>query len=187
MTVSTQTVSAETIINFWFSADVRPNWFNASKEFDQQLRHDYESLLQQASNGELSSWQDSAQGCLALILILDQFPLNMFRGDARGFATESMAITICKHAIAQKFDHQFGGAELAFLYMPLMHSEELQDQDESVRLFTEAGLGDNARWAEHHREIIRRFGRFPHRNIILGRESSAEEASYLASDEAFQG
>ena len=111
----------------------------------------------------------------------------MYRGQPASFASESKAIAITKAAISRQFDRQLPRNRVAFLYMPLMHSEDMADQDLSVKLFEAAGLAENARFARHHRGIVARFGRFPHRNAILGRESTAEELTWLASDEAFRG
>ena len=122
-----------------------------------------------------------------MVIILDQFPLNMFRGLAESFHGEAKAIEIAKYAIDQSFDDLLTDEQKAFLYLPLMHSENLVDQDLSVTLFEKAGLTENLRFAKHHREIVRRFGRFPHRNRILNRQSTEAELEYLASDEAFHG
>ena len=135
----------------------------------------------------MNDWKDSAEGCLALAIIFDQLPLNMFRGEVKSFSTESMAVKVSKHAIDNGFDELTGTDKLAFLYMPLMHSENIDDQNLSVSLFEKAGLEDNAKFARHHRGIVEKFGRFPHRNEILQRESSQDEIDYLNSDEAFKG
>ncbi|MES9990446.1 MAG: DUF924 family protein [Candidatus Thiodiazotropha sp.] len=118
---------------------------------------------------------------------IDQFPLHMFRDQAEAFATEQQSRDVANYAIKSGFDQQMPAAWRAFLYLPFMHSESLSDQDRSVALFETAGLASNLKWAKHHRELIRRFGRFPHRNEILGRESSADELDYLKSDQAFTG
>ena len=115
------------------------------------------------------------------------FPLNMFRGQAKSFDTERRAADIARNAIEKKLDQQIEKDKLAFLYMPFMHSEDLIDQDMSVKLYRHNKLENNIKFAEHHREIIRRFGRFPHRNIILGRENTEAEIKYLASQKAFRG
>jgi uncharacterized protein (DUF924 family) len=140
-----------------------------------------------ARQGKLDSWSNSTDGCLALIIILDQLPLNMFRGQAKSFSTEAKAIAIARKAIRSGFDRQIDTDQRMFMYMPFMHSEALQDQDYSVQLFEAAGLDENVKFARHHRSIVQRFGRFPHRNEILGRVSSAAEMAYLNSDEAFKG
>ena len=140
-----------------------------------------------ASAGDYDNWQQSSSGSLALVIVLDQFPLNMFRGKKESFKTEKKAIEVAKHAIALKQDLQLDKDKLAFLYLPLMHSENIDDQNYSVKLFEEAGLLENAKFAKHHHDIVQRFGRFPHRNTILGRKSSQAELDYLSSDEAFKG
>lgn len=138
-------------------------------------------------NGELDSWENDIHGALALIIVLDQFPLNMYRGQGISFSTESKARDIAYRAINRGWDSYLDKAEKTFLYMPLMHSENLADQDRAVALYESAEMTDNLRFATHHREIIRRFGRFPHRNSALGRKSSAEEREWLQSKQAFQG
>ena len=147
----------------------------------------YESVWEQASRGALEDWRGTAEGCLALVIVLDQFPLNMYRGQSSSFITLGRAIDVCQQAVNAELDKQLRANHLAFLYMPLMHSEDPAHQDASVALFEAAGLESNARFARHHRELIRRFGRFPHRNAILGRRSTPEELAYLASKEAFTG
>ncbi len=180
-------VSPQEILEFWYADDMRPRWFDSTPQLDAEIRRRFESVWEAAAAGQLDLWLGSPDGCLALAIVLDQFPLNMFRGTARSFATERQAIDVANLAVAQGFDRQLERSRLAFLYMPLMHSENLMDQDASVALFHAAGLQENARFAEGHREIVRRFGRFPHRNAILGRKSTADELSYLESPEAFQG
>ena len=175
------------ILDFWYAPDMRAKWFASTPQLDAAIRARFEPLWEAAVRGELAAWLGSPAGCLALAIILDQFPLNMFRGTAKSFSSEGQAIGVTKQAIAQNFDRHIDPAQLAFLYLPLMHSEDLADQDLSVQLFAAAGLDNNLRFARHHREIVRRFGRFPHRNAILGRTSSAEEMVYLDSKEAFRG
>jgi uncharacterized protein (DUF924 family) len=124
---------------------------------------------------------------LALVIVLDQFPLNMFRGQRESFATEAAAREAAVQAIAWGFDQSLTDEQKAFLYLPFMHSEDLADQDRAVALYEGAGLENSLKWARHHRELIRRFGRFPHRNAILGRPSTPEELAYLGSAGAFKG
>lgn len=180
-------ISPRHIIEFWYSEKMRKRWFSSTPELDSEIRSKYESLWLQAGKGELDGWKASPEGCLALVIVLDQFPLNMFRGEAKSFSTEQRAVACSKYCIAQGFDRKMPQDRVAFLYMPLMHSENIADQDLSVKLFEQADLTDNLRFARHHRELIRRFGRFPHRNQILGRNSSTEEIEYLNSREAFLG
>jgi uncharacterized protein (DUF924 family) len=180
-------ITPQDILDYWYSPRLSKHWFSSTPELDAEITDRYQSLWEQAAAGALDDWMDTPEGSLALAIILDQFPLNMFRGQAKSFSTEARAIAIAKHAIDSAFDRRLDKDRLAFLYMPLMHSENLADQDMSVKLFGEAGLIDNHRFAEHHRDIVRRFGRFPHRNGILGRASTAAELQYLASEGAFTG
>jgi len=177
----------EDILNFWYSSDISIQWFNSTQSLDMRILSEYKNIWQHARDGQLDGWQLTPQGCLALAIILDQFPLNMFRGKPESFSTESNAIEISKWAISRGFDKQLPKEQLAFLYMPLMHSEDMDDQNLSVSSFKAAGLKNNTRFARHHRDIVKRFGRFPHRNEILGRESTPGEVDWLASDEAFKG
>lgn len=180
-------INAESIIEYWYSDKVKSQWFNASAELDQEIKTKFEDVWLQAIKGEYKEWGDSAVGSLALTIILDQFPLNMFRGSVKSFSTEGMAIKVSKNAIKNCLDLALGKERLTFLYMPLMHSENIDDQNMAVELFEKAGLPDNLRFAKHHRDIIKRFGRFPHRNEILQRTSSDQEIEYLNSDGAFKG
>lgn len=185
--MASEKLTANELITFWFLEQVRPLWFNSTPEFDDELREHYLDTYRAALSGELAYWADTAEGALALIICLDQLPLNMFRGQVESFAGEAPSRRIAELAIEKGFDQSLDNAQKAFLYMPFMHSEDLADQDRVLELFEQAGLMDNLHWAKHHREIIVRFGRFPHRNVILGRESTAEEVAWLASDEAFAG
>lgn len=180
-------IAPHDVIDYWFAEPMRKHWFRSTPDLDARIRDRFGAIWRQAAGGELSAWMRTPQGSLALAIVLDQFPLNMFRGQADAFASEAQAIEVVLHAIDRGFDRQLPLEQLAFLYMPLMHSEDLEHQERSVRLFEAAGLESNARFARHHRDLIRRFGRFPHRNLIIGRPSTAEERAYLASKEAFTG
>lgn len=180
-------MTAKDIVDFWFAEECRKCWFNATDEIDEMIRNRFESIWKDAKDNKLKTWMDNGEGCLALVIILDQFPLNMYRGKAESFSTEAAAREVARHAIEQGFDHDMSREEKGFLFLPFMHSEDLDDQNESIALFEGAGMTDNLRWAKHHRDIVQRFGRFPHRNQILGRINSPEEETYLSSDEAFLG
>lgn len=180
-------MTPQELLDFWFSERVRPLRFRSTPEFDREVTDRYLSLWQQGRDGQLDDWRETADGALALVILLDQFPLHMFRGEAASFSTEALARDVAAAEIDRGFDDGMEAERLAFLYMPFMHSERLADQDRSVALFEAAGLTDNLRWARHHRDIVRRFGRFPHRNRPLGRESTPEERDYLDSKEAFHG
>lgn len=175
------------VLEFWFAEDVRPLWFGSTPAFDARVRERFLPVWEAAAEGRLQDWRDTPEGALALAIVLDQFPLNMFRGTARAFATEALSREVADHAIRQGWDRDMVDIRRGFLYLPFMHSESLTDQDRSVQLYSDAGLTDSLRWAEHHREIIRRFGRFPHRNEPLGRVSTAAETAWLQSEEAFRG
>jgi len=179
--------SPQSIVEFWFSDAVRPMWFNSTTEFDNQLRDRFETVWQHAAAGKLDNWVETPEGALALVIILDQFPLNIYRGDAMCFATEAKSREIAALAIESNLDADLTDDQKAFLYMPLMHSESMTDQDKAVALYEAADLAGNLKFAQHHRDIVRRFGRFPHRNKILGRQSTEAELVYLDSDEAFHG
>lgn len=180
-------ITPETIIEYWYSNRIKKQWFNSTEKLDQEIKDNYEVVWKNAIRGEYNDWKESTEGCLALAIIFDQFPLNMFRGEMESFSTEGMAIRITKHAIEKGYDETINKDHVAFLYMPLMHSENLEDQELSVSLFKKAGLPDNEKFAMHHRDIVKQFGRFPHRNKILQRESSQDEIDYLNSDNAFTG
>ena len=177
----------EDIIDFWYAESTRALWFRSTPEFDEELRRRFLETWEQAGRGEFDHWRQSAAGCLALVIVLDQFPLNMFRGQAESFATEARSREVARHALDRGFDRDLDAEQKAFLYMPFMHSENLDDQDLSLKLYAQPGLESNLRFARHHRDIVARFGRFPHRNAALGRDSSAEELEYLDSKEAFTG
>ncbi len=179
--------SPEEILDFWFSAEMKPAWFQSTPELDQELKQRFESTWEMAAKGLLDDWRLTAEGCLALGIVLDQFPLNMFRGDAKSFSTELLAVEVCLTAVKQGLDQKIDTDKLAFLYMPLMHSENMDYQDLSIELFNKANLKENLRFAKHHREIVKKYGRFPHRNKILGRVSTQEELDYLNSPQAFTG
>ncbi len=175
------------IIDFWFAPEIARHWFNSTEALDRMIRQRFEGLWLAASDGHLDKWVETPEGALALCIVLDQLPLNMFRGQPAAFQTEQKAVAITKSCVAAGLDKCLPKDRLAFLYMPLMHSESMADQTLSVQLFEAAGLERNAEFARHHRDIIERFGRFPHRNAILGRQSRPEEVRYLDSPEAFTG
>ena len=181
------TASAKEIIDFWFDEEVKKWWFNSTEAFDEKIKKEFEETYDAGIDGLLKSWEETAEGALALVVLFDQFPLNMYRGDKKGFEAEALSRDIATEAIKNKFDIQLSLPQRAFLYLPFMHSENVDDQQTSVDLFEAAGLNDNLRFAKHHQNIVKRFGRFPHRNEMLGRKSTPEEELYLASDEAFLG
>lgn len=174
-------------INYWFSTKSKKHWFDSTPQIDVVIKEKFEYLWEMAAAGELDFWDEAPESCLALVIVLDQLPLNMFRGKAKSFQTERKAIKVTLNAINNGFDKRLNKERLPFLLMPLMHSEELEEQELSVKLFRAHNLTDSLRFAEHHRNLIIEFSRFPHRNAILGRESTKEEIDYLASKRAFMG
>jgi uncharacterized protein (DUF924 family) len=178
---------ARELLEFWFSAKAKKRWFKSTVKFDNELRDKYATLYEAACRGELEHWRDDVESALALVILFDQIPLNIYRGLPRSFASDAQARAVAADVIGRGWDKTLADEQKAFLYLPFMHSEELADQDRSVELYRAAGLEHNLRYAMHHREIVRRFGRFPHRNAVLGRTSSDAEQAWLASKDAFKG
>ncbi|HEA25604.1 MAG TPA: DUF924 domain-containing protein [Ectothiorhodospiraceae bacterium] len=180
-------MSPETIINFWFAESAKDFWFNSTPELDRQLRDRFIDTWLAAAENKFADWEQSPEGALALAIVLDQFPLNIFRGKPLTFSTEAQARKICRAAIEKGFDKKLTDEQKCFIYMPFMHSEDMADQDSSIKFFDQPGLEESLRFAHHHRDIVQRFGRFPHRNELLGRHSTQDEIDYLASPEGFHG
>ena len=171
-------VTPADILAFW--RDAGPDrWYTPDDSFDAEVRQRFLDLWRQAAAGELSSWQASDDGALALVIVLDQFPRNMFRGEIGTYASDPLAREVAARAIERGLDARVDPALREFLYLPLMHSEHLADQLRCIELSRTAGITESAKWAEHHAGIIRRFGRFPHRNRILGRATTPEEQAFL--------
>jgi len=166
------------IVSFW--RDAGPDkWFEQDQNFDQAIRSRFLPIYEAAANGALAAWEDSAGGALALLLLLDQFPRNMFRGTARAFATDAQARAVTDRALERGFDQAAEPALRPFFYLPFMHSEALSDQDRSVALYEALGDAEHLRFAREHRDIVQRFGRFPGRNRALGRETTPAEQAFL--------
>ena len=174
------------VLAFWREAG-RERWYIRDDAFDAEVRRRFLALWQEAAAGDLASWEDSDDGALALVIVLDQFPRNMFRGTSQAFASDTLARDVARRAIDRGVDTRVDPALLEFLYLPFMHSEHLPDQLHCVALFQGAGNSDkadnaeNLKYAREHADIIRRFGRFPHRNRVLGRTSTEEEQAFLDS------
>jgi uncharacterized protein (DUF924 family) len=177
---------AQEVLDFWFGREGEPGygefreaWFKKDPEFDRLVRDRFEALYEAAASGDLEDWKEEAQSCLALVIVLDQFPRNMFRGDPRSYATDRKAQETSGYAVDNAYDRELPEFQRTFLYMPFMHSENLEHQRRSVELFRGLGGSDSAEYAVRHMEIIERFGRFPHRNEVLGRRTTPEEAEFL--------
>ena len=166
------------IVAFWRAAG-RERWYSRDDAFDAEVRHRFFELWRKAVAGQLSAWETTDDGALALTIVLDQFPRNMFRDDAKTYSSDRLAREVASRAVAHGVDMRMDAALLEFLYMPFMHSEDLADQLRCVELFRKAGNTDSLRYAENHADIVRRFGRFPHRNRLLGRTTTADEQAFL--------
>ena len=169
----------QTVLAFWRCAGP-DKWFENDAGFDAEIRARFLATYEAAAAGGLA-WDDNPQGALALVIVLDQFPRNMFRDSARAFAADLLAREVASRAIARGFDQRVPAAERMFFYLPFEHSEKLADQERCVALNRATGDAEATKWAEHHADIIRRFGRFPHRNAVLGRATTAEEQAFLDS------
>lgn len=180
------------ILDFWFAPDSRPDhrdpggrdlerWFAPDPAFDDAIRKHFADALERAVRSELDGWAETAEGALALTVLLDQFPRNMFRGQARAFAADGKALAVARQALARGFDQAVPAMWRKFFYLPFEHAEDGEAQARSVALFRGSGDARGLRYAEMHKEIIDRFGRFPHRNRILGRASTPEEEAWLAA------
>ena len=166
---------AEEVLGFWFGQDAK-RWFEKNSTFDAEIRSRFLPLYEALSAN--ADWLTQPGDCLARIIVLDQFPRNMFRGTPRAFATDPLALVAAKHAVAKGFDRDMLVAEKQFIYLPFEHSEALADQERACELMRPLGE-DLYDWALKHKRIVERFGRFPHRNEILGRRSTPEEIEFL--------
>jgi uncharacterized protein (DUF924 family) len=172
------------LVSFWLQAGFDA-WFRHDAAFDDQLRQRFADQHRQAAAREIDDWQVTANGALALVLLLDQVPRNIFRGTAHAFATDGLARGFASHAIEAGFDFEVDPRLRIFFYMPFEHSEALADQDRSLSLVQSMGDAYYATYARAHRDAIVRFGRFPHRNAALGRASTAEEQAWLDAGGGF--
>ncbi len=166
------------VVGFWRIAGPE-KWFARGAAFDQAIALRFEAAHLAAARGKYDGWAATAEGALALLILLDQFPRNLFRDSGHAFATDGKALAIAKAAIGEGFDSQVEQTLIQFFYMPLMHSEVLDDQDMCLALCEALGSKQNIDYAHIHRDIIARFGRFPHRNPMLGRRTTPEEQAFL--------
>lgn len=179
------------VLEFWFGpapaggepAAARPQWFAKDEAFDDEIRARFGTTIEAALAGRLEHWADTPESALAYVLVLDQFTRNAYRATPAAFAGDARALSAARRIVAQRWDERMTPVWRWFCYLPFEHSERLDDQRESVRLFAtlrgDPVAGGAYEWAVRHLEVIERFGRFPHRNEILGRESSAEEVDFL--------
>ena len=179
---------AARVLRFWFGEGDAPGgrrreWFAKDAQFDARIAEEFLALYERAAAGALERWEEAAAECLALIVVLDQFPRNMFRGTPRAFATDHLALAAARRAVASRYDAAMRPCERLFAYLPFEHAESLALQDQACELLQPLAAfpetHDAYRYAVAHRDIIARFGRFPHRNAILGRASTPEELEFL--------
>lgn len=167
------------VIQFWFEETTPQQWWQKDSKFDETIKHRFSKVHQQAMHGELAHWRKSPLGRLAEVIVLDQFSRNIFRDTALAFASDPTALILAQEAIANKADEQLTEQQRAFLYMPYMHSESKLIHQHAVTLFNSLDDKNNYQFELKHKEIIDRFGRYPHRNELLGRESTNEELEFL--------
>jgi uncharacterized protein (DUF924 family) len=177
--------TAADVLAFWRAAGEK-KWFDKDDAFDAEIRQRFLPTYEAAARGELSDWEATPDGALALLIVLDQFPRNMFRHNGRAFAADATARAVADRALERRFDQQVPQNQRLFFYLPFEHSETMADQDRCCALFRALGNADQLHWAELHADIIRRFGRFPHRNAVLGRTTTPDEKAYL-DDNGFAG
>jgi len=181
----------DAVLAFWFGAPgeahhgrSRPEWFRKDLAFDEAIRQSFGPVVDEALAGGLGDWPASDRGALALVLVCDQFPRNLFRDDAHAFALDPRALALARELVAAGRDLRFSPLERWFLYLPFEHAESLDDQREAVRLIgllrEDPQAGGALEWAVKHLVVVERFGRFPHRNAALGRTSTDEERAFLA-------
>jgi len=173
------TSEALALCDFWFGPEAKPKWWIKDAIFDAEIRQRFGNLHDRAAAGRLNHWEETAKGCLALIILLDQVPRNIFRDTPRAFATDAPALALAKQALTRGFDRDLGIEERVFLYLPFEHSEDLADQERCVALIEPLGNENFTDFARRHLEVIKRFGRFPHRNRVLERNSTEEELTFL--------
>lgn len=173
------------VLDFWFAPGMEVKWFVRDADVDSQITERFAELYERARLGELDPWSQTRDGALALTIVLDQFPRNMFRNSARAFESDQYARVLCRRNLAAGFDAQCTMAERQFLYLPLMHSEALRDQRDSVEVYRALGNDSALDFAIRHHDIVARFGCFPHRNAVLGRQNTPEETVFLQTHSGF--
>lgn len=178
-------VNPQDILNFWFSEATAAHWFVRSDALDIEIKLRFSAVYEQALVGGLADWEKDANTALALSIVLDQFPRNMFRGTPKAFASDAQACHLSKSALEKAYDQAVDQTARQFFYLPLMHSEVLEDQELCVKLYEALGNDFSLGFAREHRDIVKRFGRFPHRNAILGRQNTPEETEFLKTHTGF--
>lgn len=167
------------VIEFWFHKLTKSDWFKKSEDLDSEIKSFFLSTLESAKQGELYHWRTNPMGRLAEIIVLDQFSRNIYRDKPQAFEADALALVLAQEAVFNKVDHKLETSQKAFMYMPFMHSESLVIHEQAVLLFSQKGLEYNLDYELRHKRIIEKFGRYPHRNKILNRNSTSEEIEFL--------
>ncbi|MEZ4815314.1 MAG: DUF924 family protein [Bdellovibrionota bacterium] len=180
--MNAEIASYQDVLDFWFDEKNKSHWFSKDPNFDAEIAKRFLKTHHRAAQSACFEWRKTAKGRLAEIIVLDQFPRNMFRNSAKAFASDPLALALAQDAVERGIDKELATTERSFLYMPYMHSEALRVHDEAIKLFSQPGLEHNLEYEVLHKKVIERFGRYPHRNKALGRESTPDEVAYLAAD-----
>ena len=175
----------EKVLKFWFEELGPSSWYEKDPNLDKRIKELFLETYNQATRGELFSWRDTIEGRLAEIIVLDQFSRNIFRDDPRAFQYDCIALTLAQEASQLETAQELTDSEKAFLYMPLIHSESKAIHEKAIKLYSAPGLEKNLEFEHKHKNIIDRFGRYPHRNEILGRTSTPEEIEFLKAPDSF--
>lgn len=178
-------IEPQDVLKFWFSPKMRENWFTKSDDIDNEIREKFAVAYADARAGKLESWKQQPESALALTILYDQFPRNMFRGSPRSFESDGLALDVAMQALDHDFDRQLSADERQFFYLPFMHSENLDHQRRCVELYERLGDQYSLGFARDHHNIIEQFGRFPHRNKVLGRATTEDEADFLKEHAGF--
>lgn len=171
--------TTQDVLDFWFKELSPQNWWEKNASLDNTIAERFKSTLKAVQENRLSSWRKTPEGSLAEIIVLDQFSRNIYRNQKKAFANDAQALLLAKEAIAKGYDKKLSFIERKFMYMPFMHSESLAEHKTAIELFSIPGLEESLEYEKQHQAIIERFGRYPHRNAILGRKSTDEEIKFL--------
>jgi len=174
--------TSQSVLDFWFDEIDSSHWWAKDPKFDKAIKQRFGDTHVAANRNELFKWRTTAQGRLAEIIVLDQFSRNIFRDSAKAFASDALALCLAQEAVAHGYDKELGVEQRSFIYMPYMHSESKEIHHHAINLFTESGLSNSLDFEMQHKIIIDQFGRYPHRNEILGRESTAQEIAFLKQE-----
>lgn len=178
-------MNSQEVLNFWFQETDPASWFRNDGELDRLIEARFSALHTQAAKGELWQWRDTIQGRLAEIIILDQFSRNLYRNQPEAFASDGMALVLAQEALRTEEQQLLTTVERSFLYMPFMHAESRAIHEIAMELFQEEGMEESLKFEKEHRDIIEQFGRYPHRNVALNRESTPEEVEFLKNHQGF--